>query len=789
LSTSAQIPEQQLPPVEPEAPEPEAQTFGEKNRDLPECLRKALDDIVRKIQAREIYDRRIEVLKDRMHRFYEDGIQHVYPNYGTGAYQIGSPGAQVSIGDTQIQCPDYIGAYNIFYPYGRSLDAVLTQNPPGIDFVPDDPSRSEDMEAAETAEAYRHCFDQANDVKIIQQKISRMFRLSGRTVVWVKSSTNPEKWGYNEQGTPRQMETAQVFGTIESKVPILAKSQSDCPYVILYDDPDVLMCKQEYPWIATKIKGGQAGIGENEWERFARLGVLQARKGYFLTGNAGANITTRINAFLRPAVFDAEAYKDPYLPTYEEDESFDAEQNIDDDGNPLTIAGKLQQLFPEGCHVTYVGETYAESENVSQDDAVTIGFPRERDGMSGGALMQDMVVVQDEFNDLKNAERSAYEKGWPSLWVSADDTEYDAIISQRAEPFAIRQKKSDGQNQPLEQMFFREPDMQLPTSFVNCMTELRGPLAQFITGSLPALQGETDPDNKTASGKAMDRAQAMGMLGMPWANMQRLFARIYYMAALLAAKNPDHSEEIVVPNGSNGNLTLRLERLTKGKFKARPDQDSSFPETTAAKRQLMQQIITVVATAPAIGAEFLKSPDNWKTMLTLNGFPELKLIPAMAYEKQTREIEILLRESPVPDEQALKAAMVQHAAGSLTAEATGAPDMSAEPNPAAFMKASVPALKDDYHQWEAEKCQEWLSSNDCWRELVNGNEQGVENVRLHKAQHDAYLAQQAMAMAAMQPQAQAGAVPKQHTAPHAPEGNKEVGKKSAAPGSPGQPTV
>ena len=215
-----------VPEVETQEPAPDdtgqVQTFGEKNRDLPECLKNALSDAFVTLQAREIYDRRIEVLTDRMHRFYDDGIQHVYNNFGTGVYQIGIPGGTVNIGQESFTCPDYIGSYNIFYPIGRSLDAVLTQNPPGIDFRPDDPSRSEDTEApAETAEGYRHYFDQANDVKQIQQQISRMFRLSGRCVIETETIADEQKWGLNDQGEPRQMETRlRLWDTgIESAYP------------------------------------------------------------------------------------------------------------------------------------------------------------------------------------------------------------------------------------------------------------------------------------------------------------------------------------------------------------------------------------------------------------------------------------------------------------------------------------------------------------------------------------------------------------------------------------------
>ena len=437
-----------------------------------------------------------------------------------------------------------------------------------------------------------------------------------------------------------------------------------------------------------------------------------------------------------------------------------------------------------------MGQNYAEAENVSMDDRISIGFPRMVDGMSGGdsAMMRDCVVIQDVFNDYKNAERSYYEKGWPSLWVDAEEIEFDAIIDQKAEPAAIRLKKKTNPATPLEDSFYREPDMQLPTSFVNEITNLSGPLIQFISGALPSLQGENDPDNKTASGKAMDRSQAMGMLGMPWANMQRLFARMYYQAALLAADNPDHAQSIVVPGDGSTNTTLALDKLKKGKFMAHADTDSSFPESTAAKRANMQQILTMMVQAPQIAVEFFADPDNWEEVLSLMGTPELKLNPAAAYKKQVFEIELLLRESPIPpDPIAMQQAAIQHAAQSIAGQQQGLPPQPFQPPPP---QSSVPVEEEDFHQWEyMAKCKEWLSDEDCRREQAKGNMAGIQNVRLHAAQHKMFMQQEAMqqmaAQAAMQPAPPPGKAP----AAHAPEANKETQNKSKPPGAPGQPTL
>ena len=746
------------------------QDYGEKNRDLPEQLKNAFKAIIEACQKRDLYDRRIEVLKDRLHRFYSDGIQHVYPNYGTGVFQIGTAGGYVDVGGKHVQCPDYMDDYNIFFPYQRSLEAVLTQNPPGVDFQPDDPSRTEDIEAAEAAESYRQYFNNANNVKGIQTRIARMFCLSGRTISWTFTKADEEKWGVNEQGEPRSMETTRIFGILESKVPIFAKCLEDCPFVFLFDDPDVWHAKKDYEWIKDKIEGGQGSPGESDWERWARLGVRQARKSYFLNGTSLQFVTTRLNGFLRPSAFECDCCDEEY-------QGEDAGEN--EDGEPQTVRDKFNELFPNGAHVVFVGENYAESWDESVDDAVDIAFPREGDGMTGRAMMENMVVIQDSYNDKKNAEREAYEKGWPATWVLGRAVDYDALLNQKAEPYAFHEIKELRAGETIEQVVYREPEMALSETFIQSMAEDRGPLAQFITGSLPALMGEAASGDHTASKAAMDRAQAMGMLGMAWSQMQRMFSRIYYQAAIHAAKNPDHAKGIVVVASDGQNTKLQVEKMSKGTFHCHRDTDSSFPESTMAKRAQLQNILTMAAQSP-LGMTFFESPDNWEGVLKLQGFPELTLTPALAYEKQTAEIEELLGQNPVaPTPDDVQQAQIAHASQGVQAVAQGLP---APPFMPPQPKASVPIQPLDYHKWEYAKCQEFLSSERARREKAQGNDAGLQNVLLHAMAHKQAMMAEMMQQAALAPPPPGPPKPPNLTT-HAPEANKQVQKQSTPPGA------
>ena len=154
-----------------------------------------------------------------------------------------------------------------------------------------------------------------------------------------------------------------------------------------------------------------------------------------------------------------------------------------------------------------------------------------------------------------------------------------------------------------------------------------------------------------------------------------------------------------------------MQRIRKGTFHAKADVDSSFPESTSAKRQNITTFLPLAATTP-LGAALFESPDNWQELLELNGNPDITLIPAIAYKKQMRELEVLLEEPPQDNSAQVQQAMQAHAAASLQAEAVGLPDPPFQPPPP--LAPSIMPEPDDFHIWESKKCAEYLSSEDCW---------------------------------------------------------------------------
>ncbi|MGB7603309.1 MAG: hypothetical protein WBM24_23600, partial [Candidatus Sulfotelmatobacter sp.] len=539
-------------------------------------------------------------------------------------------------------------------------------------------------------------------------------------------------------------------------------------------------------------------------------------------------LTTELNGFLRPEVFQDKLFDDPYPGG--DDGTLVATRGENESGKPFTYRDSFLQLFPDGCHVKWVGKTYSESWNECPDDAIDVAFPIERDGMTGGALMESDKVIQDAFNDYMNAKRENYETGWSVTYFRGSDEDYQAISNQRSRPNDYVLLKEGPPDQEIaKSVIHREDPAQPPAGFDEAIAELNT-MSHDLTGALPALQGDSKA-SQTASGQAMDRSQAMGQLGPAWGSMQIMFSGIAEKAARLASKNPDHGTEIAVVGSDGSKVTVKLERLKKGNFHAHVS-DSSFPETTAAKRSNLADLVKMAAQSP-VGQAIFESPDNWEEFIELNGNPDLVLIPAIAYKKQTRELEELLQSAPIiPTPEDIAAAAAAHAKQQIEAEQQAAMQGLPAPVPTPFQppqpQPSLMPEADDYHQWESAKCQEYLSSEDCWlrmnvaptsgttsggpdanaaaqQEALKKAALGIQNVRLHKAVHDQFLAQQAMQKAQMaqvmkppsesinfkdespadkaQMNAQAG------IKEAAPEAQGSVQKNAASPGARGTATV
>lgn len=642
-------------------------------QELDDTDKAAIVQLLQGVLREERYARRQEVRESRLQRFYERGDQYIY--FDETSYQF-KPASE-----SGEQLPTYTDVYNIYRPHSRSLISVLSQNPPGVNAVPKDLKKSVDITKANRAEKMRHRVDRDVRMKEVQTRAARFFCTDARVVT--------------RQMVKDGKAVCSVNGVLESKVPIYTDEIKAWPYAVLSHERDVSSAKEEYPDSADFITASNVTSGEAAFERIARIGVLGGTKSY-TNADSFAELVTEHTAWFRPAKYRK---------------------------LPKEVQAKVKSLYPGGFRCVVISDHVCEMEAESIDDALAVGFPAPGDGQNRPSLLKDCVPLQDAFNDFMNMMREHADYCIPATWYDSTGIDDEAMVEQRSEPGAMHGIKVPN-GKSITDVIWQETAPQLPAEVTQLAETISGQLSQFITGDLPSLYGGSMEDVDTAKGYSMAREQAMGALAPAWSAMQMLFATIYeQLIQALATALGD--EEISIPGDGGKADSFKASELLVGEYGWYPDTDSSFPETTAAKRAAYQNYVTQLAGMDG-GPAIIGLPDNLKLGLQLSGLEDFVIPGAEARDKQLREIEQLLGQKPVPpDPMAVQ-----------QAQASGQPPPPPTP--------SVPIDPVwDYHQAEMDKVQEWLSSDERVQEERQGNLAGIENVKLHGQAHkDALAAQQ-----------------------------------------------
>lgn len=686
---------------------------GRQNPDAVDLLegnlkaQSAVKDICKHFIGLDKWVRRSEVIETRRARFYWRGDQYIYWKSDSVGFIPAIGNQSINVGNEDVNVGRYTDVYNIYTPYGESIISTLIQNPPGVNWQPDDPSKAEDVTAAKTAEKFQQKVENDNDRKKLQLDVSRLFYTDGRTVLYARHENNIEK--------------ITAHGVLETKVvPITANCQEELVSLIISDELDIYRAKGLYPTYAEKLVEGTSSLGESAYERIARLGVLQGTKLLMQAGDAFNHMLTRHICFLRTCTYDK---------------------------FPKDLQDFFHTTFPDGIKAIFCGDQYCASESVSMDDEVCVGFPGPGDGMSRPAIGKRMIPLQDCFNDELNLWHEAHDYCVPTLFMYSETGDIEAINEQISQPGNIVPVTSlPPGSSNMAEAFYAAVIEGIPQTLPNLITFIQGPLAQFISGAFPALFGGDTGDNDTAKGIAIQRDQAMGRMGLSWSSLQQLFACAYTNAVKSAVKNSDDGTTFTYSikdmTGQDVTEELTVDDLKGGKATCKADTDASFPESTNSKRQAFQTLMAASERNPIL-AQVMADPNNQEYGHTVIGLPDLKVPGAESRNKQLIEIRQLLSESPIPpSQQEIMAATMANPtfAGAMRqweANRNNGQPPTPPPIPPDLYHPSVAVDPDfDNHEMEFQTVADWLSSEDRRREQEEkGNIRGVQNVRLHGLAH------------------------------------------------------
>src|SRR3989475_2136319 len=466
--------------------------------------------------------------------------------------------------------------------------------------------------------------------------------------------------------------------------------------------------KAAFPHAADKIQMGGPQGADDIYARATRIAVSQGMPTIH-PGDALFNLITFSRTWMRPWAF----------------------YSIED----AAVRDQLLRLFPEGCYVAFAGETYCESRNESMEDCWRVMHALPGDGQNRPSVGDSLIDVQERYNTLSNMQAETYEYGIPPIYADPQVLDFDALANQTAEPAAHYPARARP-GMSLADGFFQPVPAQVPPDMLRHQQDLIGPIAQFLTGLLPAVFGGEMENVKTASGYAMARDQALGRLGLGWRRLKTFYCDLMLLAVDCFRKN--RPGDVGIPFlGAGGEFEAQFVRLAnlKGNIQSHPESDETFPRLKSQQRAVLQQLMA--NPDPTIQAA-LREPANLGFIKSLVGLSELVVPGDDARNKQLREIQTLLTAGPL----ALTAeTLLSPQNGVMATPFAGSTTGASQAGPLAFTSTvPVDELLDD-HATEFEECRRWASS-DAGQIARVQNPAGFANVRAHAAEHAAALARQ-----------------------------------------------
>lgn len=521
-------------------------------------------------------------------------------------------------------------------------------------------------------------------------------------------------------GTTHQPKTRIIidsFGGLYVKVPLYARKQEDCPYLIWSYETHYANAIEKFEHLHPKLSDEKLrkiseSVGPKDpYEQWGRLSPQY--QGAYPTNN----VTIR-SAWLRPAAFNILKDKD----------------EIDE----------LKKEYPSGVKVTLVNDEFGDAYNERLDDAWTLTYNPLSDYLHHDPLGLLLVSVQEITNDLISLTLQTVEHGIGQTFADPGVLNFDAYRQMEAVPGGIYEAIPKS-GKSLGDAFFEVKTAQLSSEVMPFSTQIQS-LAQLVSGALPSLFGGSMQGSETASQYSMSRAQALQRLQNTW-KMFTIWWKEIFGKVIPAFIQEVKEDERNVERDTDGNFINTFIRRAEleGKIgRVELEANENLPMTWSQQKDVIMQMLN--SANPEILA-VLGSPENLPIIREAIGLTDFYVPGEDDRNHQYDEIKLLLQSEPIE---------------------TGNP-----------MMPEVPSVEIDVmmenHQIEFEICRKWAVSP-AGQQAKMDNPPGYKNVLLHAQMH---YQQNQMQMMSMPPaQGENGAAPPEKPNPQTNQEAPIVGEQN-----------
>jgi predicted Zn-ribbon and HTH transcriptional regulator len=724
-------------------------------KELTENQKRLLTEVVQHFDKEDRSVRERQIRTWRRLKFFWEGFQRIY--YSEVAHDWRTWDIQQQQDDDQTY---YDKPVNVFRAYLESIIAALSVTVPPIKCYPDDADNTLDLLTAKAGDKVAQLIYRHNDVVFLWLHALFIYCTEGMVACYGYSKESEKFGTYEEKQTKdeetiqeylkcpecsyeREKETdefmpaacpecgygdkpgeelgmnveqrplvvtkivgvtkkaksrqcLECYGGLYVKIPVYAKKQEDCPYLIFNYETHYALAREKYREIRDKISPS------GPYEPYEKWGRLSPQ----YQGEYPINNVTIRSSWLRPAAFEI-------LDEVDCDE--------------------LKKLFPYGVRVVHVGDEFADAVPESLDDCWTLTTNPLADFIHSDPIGLLLVSLQEITNDLVSLTLQTIEHGIPQTFADPSVLNFEGYRQLEATPGSIY-PATPKSGKTMQDSFYEIKTASLSGEVMPFIQQTQT-FAQMVSGALPSLFGGQMEDNKTASGYSMSRAQALQRLQTTWKTFTIWWKQIFGKVIPAYIKDIAEDERLVERDeqGNFINTFIRIAELQGKIGSVELEANENLPMTWSQQRDLIVQLME--ANNPQILAT-LAVPENLPLIKESLGLTEFYMPGEDDRNKQFDEIKQLLSSEPLvipPNEMEIEATL---AAGMM-------PEERKEPS------VEVDPIFDN-HAIQFEICRKWIIS-ETGRLAKIENPDGYLNVLLHAQLHHQFM-QQSLAMGEGAPQ-------------------------------------
>lgn len=743
--------------------------YGYCNENLPAEYQGWLKKILEGIAREGIYTRIEEIRKAAISRFYWRLMFDVYFDEKAMTWSQAGPGNAASNdeqGDVSLSYP-----FGIYQSEGRAFISKVGIIPK-VRFQADS-KNPRGMTLATAATCLLKSIEARNCVDVFAEQVARLMWTDGRVGLYSRYVVSGSRFGYEDEihadesapeglGAEDDFDAPQkkprlpkggarisAYGVLNLQVPIDVLEMADFSYIRLAYEVNRSAAQALYPHIADEIKGGQISPGEFEYERQTRIAVNQGVKLLSQQGSTIADLPTMEITWIRPSKYF---------------------EISDDDCRQW-----FQDSFPDGCRVTYVGATYAESRNESIDDHWSMLHPIQGDGQMTPSCGQIMIAVQDAFIDMTDMRMETYLKAIPPTYGLKEVFDFAAMAKQRSVPGQNWPVKNPPEGMKVADCAWQPQPGQLPPDAVEFYGQLLTAIPQSLTGLFPAAIGEQDPATETLGGTLALRDASLGQQGVAWRAFRRAYCRSCEQLIRIEAYYRQAAGPTAQFTVQGHSYEIDLEDLRDANLSCVPASDQDFPETYGEQQRNFQWLAAQAVAGDQNAAAIMAEKGNAPLYEKYLGIPGLVIPGAKAIEKQGREIQQLLESTPIPTADYASFQQMNRLAPAIGKQPQDPMDPSFPSD--ALIKLFTPSVPidpfSDDSAAEFQECIEWMNSLEG-QAAKEENPKGYLNVKLHAILHQQDARKKSLASGATAVQAQAAQVGAVAQAKERPETQKDL---------------